>query len=283
MDPSTETLEAGDGTDLYLRVWAPETDVRAAILLLHGVGEHGGRYEALASRLAGAGILVLGPDLRGHGHSGGPRVHVSSWTRYLDDARAILARLRTLAPGAPVFVYGHSMGSLIALDLAMSGERDVRGWILSGAGVEPSGIAKPHLVAIARILTRVAPRVRLALGIRGAQLSHDPDVARRYDEDPLTQGRATVRWGTEALASIDRIREGAGGIVAPALVLHGGDDPLSRAQGSRWLASTLGGETELIVYEGALHEPHHEAAHGDVAGDIVRWIASTLSAPVSDV
>jgi acylglycerol lipase len=276
--PTTELLAADDGTALSVREWLPGAAPRAGLLILHGVGEHGGRFDDLASRLARGGIAVLVPDLRGHGRSAGPRVHVPRWDRFLDDARVILGRLRGLAPGAPVFVYGQSMGSVIALDLAARGEPGVGGWIVSGAGIEPTGVAKPHLVAIARLLTRIAPKVPLDLGIRGQDLSHDPGVIRGYDEDPLVGRRATVRLGTEALDAVARVKATAGQIREPLLILHGGEDPVCRPSGSRWLASATAGETELIVYEGARHEPHNDREYADAAGDILRWIGDHATA-----
>jgi len=276
--PTTGLVAADDGTPLSVREWLPGGTPRAGLLILHGIGEHGCRFDDLASRLASGGIAVLVPDLRGHGRSGGPRVHVPTWDRFLEDARVVLGRLRGLAPGAPVFVYGQSMGSIIALDLAARGEPGVAGWIASGAGVEPTGVAKPHLVAIARLLTRIAPRVTLDLGIRGEDLSHDPGVIRGYDEDPLVERRATVRLGTEALDAVARVKATAGRIREPLLLLHGGEDPVCRPSGSRWLASAAGGETELVVYEGARHEPHNDREHADAAGDILRWIADHVGA-----
>lgn len=275
--PSVARITAADGTELAVRIRTPREAPRAGLLILHGVGEHGGRFDGLASGLAAAGIVVLVPDLRGHGRSGGPRVHVASWDVFLNDARRLLDELRRLARGTPVFVYGHSMGSIIALDLAARGNDFVRGWIASGAGIQPVGVATPAKVAIARLLTRVAPRLTLELGIRGEDLSSDPEVIRAYDEDPRIERRATVRLGTEALDAVARVKATAGRIRDPLLVLHGAEDPVCRPGGSRWLASAASGEAELIIYEGARHEPHNEPAHADPVRDIHRWIDARIA------
>jgi len=226
--------------------------------------------------------MVRAFDQRGHGRSDGPRGHVSTWGHYLLDAREQLEGLLTQAPELPVFVYGHSIGALIALGLAMRSDREdvrfegrprgVAGWIISGAGIEPTGIARPHLVATAKLLSRIAPRVSLDLGIDAEALSHDDAVIAAYRDDPLIGRRATVRWGTEALAAIRAIKAGASGIEDPLLVLHGSADTLARPRGSRWLAAETAGEVRLEVYDGARHEPHNDPEYADVASDILSWI-----------
>lgn len=278
------TFEASDGERLFVRDRRPPGPPIAALLVLHGVGEHGGRYEGLADRLTAAGVAVRLPDLRGHGRSSGPRAHVDRWRRYLDDASGLLADLADELPGVPPLVLGHSMGSLVALELAMGADPGgaaatppgrVAGWAVSAAGIRPSGVATPLKVALARVLSRILPRVRLSLGIRGEDLSRDPVVVRAYGDDPLVLRRATVRWGAEALSAIERVVAGAARIRGPLLLLHGGADPLADPAGSRWLAEMVGGPAELHVYPGVRHEPHHDGdERSDPMGDLIGWIGA---------
>ncbi|MDX1392947.1 MAG: alpha/beta hydrolase [Gemmatimonadota bacterium] len=272
---------------LHVHEWRTSETPRATVLILHGVCEHGGRYSRLAGSLTRVGLRVIAPDLRGHGRSVGRRCHVDRWSEYPADVDGVAAA-RCADAREPLFVFGHSMGALIAIELAMRatssaapgvrgvGGRPVTGWILSGAGIEPTGIAKPWLVAIAKLLSGIAPRVTLDLGIGAEALSHDPGVIEAYRSDPLVENRATVRWGTEALAALDRIRAGAAGIDAPVLILHGGADPLSKPEGSRWLAEAIGEGATLRIYDGALHEPHNDPAFADAATDIVAWVDERL-------
>ncbi len=282
MEAREARVRASDGVSLHARSRRPRRPARATLLVVHGVGEHGDRYEAFAGRLAGAGIATWVYDLRGHGRSGGARVHVDRWARYERDLEDVARHAMAGDSRWPLFVFGHSLGALICLTAAMRGfggrvER-FGGWILSGAGLRPSGLAKPWLVRTARALSRVAPRFSLDLGIAPESLSHEPDVVRAYREDPGIHRRATVRWGAEALEAVRSIEAGAHGIRDPMLILHGGDDPLAEAEGSRWLARTVSGPVELIVYEGALHEPHNEPGYADVVEDILRWIDLRLRA-----
>jgi len=281
--PATSAIEpVSDGTRLFVRDWRPPSAPRALLLVLHGVAEHGGRYAAFAERLVDAGIAVRVFDHRGHGRSDGPRGHVEDWSRYLVDAVELGADLRAELPGTPCFVYGQSMGSLLALELAIrrpvAGTRadigPVAGWMVSAVGIRPHGLATPGKVAAARLLSRLLPRLRIDLGITEESLSRDPSVGRAYREDPLVFRRATVRWGAEGLRAIERVKDGARRIREPLLIQHGEDDPISDPGGARWLAGVVAGPVELHVYPGVRHEPHHDADGCDPIGDLIGWVGA---------
>lgn len=284
-------LTAGDGTRLHLRSWRPAAPPSAALAVVHGVGEHAGRYGAFADLLARRGVAVHAFDHRGHGLSGGPPVHVDRWERYVDDLDRFLIRTGAgPAADVPLFLLGHSMGSLVALEWAArnsgtagpgraEGTEEpaggVAGLITSGAVLDPHGIAKPWKVAAAKLLSRLVPRFALSLGIAGEDMSRDPDVVRAYRDDPLVRGRATARWGAEALAAVARVRNAAPSIRLPLLALHGADDPLASPEGSRWLAGVWGGDdVRLEIVPDALHEPHNDRCRARVAALVAAWIAA---------
>ncbi len=273
------TVRTADHLPLHYARWLGG-EAWAALAIAHGVAEHGGRYDRLATRLAGQGIGVYAVDHRGHGASPSPRVHVDRWGRYTDDFERFLEEVAGDLPGRPVFALGHSMGALIALEAAT--RRDgadpappripLAGVVASAPPLRPTGLAKPHLVLIARLLSRVVPRFPLDLGIDPYALSRDRDVGRRYEDDPLVERRATVRWGTEVLRALKWIEANASAIRIPLLILHGESDRLVTADGSRWLAREVG--AELKLYPGAYHEPHNDLCREEVARDIVAWMSA---------
>ena len=278
-----EWLRAEDDTRLFHRWWLPSEEPRAALAIAHGVGEHGGRYTPFAELLTARDVAVHVADLRGHGRSDGTRVHVDRWGLYKSDLAAFLGAVGTARDGCPVFLFGHSLGALIALDYALDLERSPVdgtgpvGLISSSTAIDPRGVAKPHLVAIARLLSRVAPRMSLDLGIDPEALSRDPAVAQAYREDPLVYRRATVRWGTEVLAATASIRRRAGHLRLPLLVCHGTADRLTSPDGSRWLAEAVSSaDVELKLFQGAYHEPHNDLCAGDVAEHIVAWMGARV-------
>lgn len=266
------------GLELYRQTWSPVAEPDAVIALVHGVGEHSGRYMRVVDPLVKAGVAVCGYDQRGHGRSPGRPVYIDDWAQYRDDLHAFLGKLAEEFPDRPIVLYGHSMGSLVVLDYLLSHpEGTAAGAIISGVAIEPAGVGSPFTIALARLLTGVLPRMSIGLGIDAGSLTRDPEALDAYRADSLVSGRATVRWGTESLDAVVRIKDGMGGIDLPLLVIHGGDDPLNRVEGATALfeAATHPANT-LRIYPDTLHEPHNDIAHAQVAADIEQWVALRL-------
>lgn len=262
-----------EGLELFYQGWAPEAPPRGVVALVHGVGEHSGRYMNLVAPLVDRGYAVYGYDQRGHGASPGPRVHVDRWSQYREDLRAYLSLIGERRSGLPLVLYGHSMGSLVVLDYLLEHPRGLAGAIVSGVALEPAGVGSPALVAAARVLTHVTPRLTLDLKIDPRQLTRDPDALEATLTDPWLTSRATVRWGTESLDTVARIKDAMHEIDLPLLVLHGGDDPLNLPEGARALVETAASSDKtLLVYPGVLHEPHNDLGHEKVAADVADWL-----------
>ena len=293
---------ATGGLELFYRAWRPADDTRASVVIAHGLGEHGGRYGRLVDALLTRGFAASAMDHRGFGRSPGRRGHVNSWAEYRTDLGGFLDLARQADPGVPLFLYGHSMGALIALDYALEAsaerprvpgslpsggsetpggsipdERSLRGLILSGVPLKPVGVAKPWLVLVAKALSRILPRTALRPGVDAGALSRDPEVVRAYEEDPLVHRRVTARWGVEALAAIERAKGRLPELKLPLLVVHGGDDPLNSPEGSRLVAERAGSaDATLRIYRGVRHEPHNDLAWEAAVRDVADWIEARL-------
>ena len=267
------------GLRLYCQSWHPDSDPRAVVVLVHGVGEHSGRYMNIVGPLVEGGYAVFSYDQRGHGASEGRRVHIDRWSEYRDDLGTYIEMVSTQVPERPVVLYGHSMGSLVVLDYLLSGSQRPRGAIISGVALEPAGVGSPATIAVARALTRITPRLSVDLGIDAGALTRDPKALEAYREDPLVTGRATVRWGTESLDTVNRVREGMDRIETPLLVLHGESDPLNLVRGARELFDALPGDDKTLrTYPGVDHEPHNDLGHEQVATDVEEWLAHLCGA-----
>jgi len=263
------------GLELYWQRRRPAAgEPRAAIALVHGVGEHCGRYGNLVDPLVAAGYAVYGYDQRGHGRSPGPRVHIERWADYSDDLHTFLGLVAVREPDRPLVLYGHSMGSLVVLDELLQHPGGVAGAVVSGVALQPAGVGKPYQRILVRALSRVVPRMSLDLKIDSDDLTRDPAALAAGRADPHLTSRATVRWGAESLAAVERITAGMAAIEAPLLVLHGGADPLNRPAGAHALVDTArGSDTTLRVYPGVRHEPHNDLGHEQVAADVIDWLA----------
>lgn len=286
MTSITDSASTRDGVRLLTRHWAaglpsddapltrhwPEQAPRGAVLLVHGLGEHSGRYEEVGERFAAAGLETFAWDLRGFGASGGERAHVDDWSRFHDDVQDRLAATRAAVPGRPVVLYGHSMGGLIALGYCVSTRPLPDLLVLSAPGIDDNLASWKRIAA--PILARVAPRLRIANGIDSTMLSRDVDRQKAVDADPLVQTTSTTRFGALAFAEQPRVRAAAARLAVPTLVIHGGDDPIVPVGATEFLVN-LPGVTRK-VYPGVRHELHNEPEGPSVLGEVIAWIDGQL-------
>jgi alpha-beta hydrolase superfamily lysophospholipase len=272
------TFEGKGRLKLQAQCWEPEENARAVVALVHGISEHSGRYQTLVDHLTNAGFAVCGFDNRGHGRSQGKRGHINDWSEYRDDVNAFLEQVRKRVPGRRLFLYGHSLGALIVAEYNLHHWHGIAGLILSGIPLQPTGSAKPHLVAVAKLFARIWPTLTLRLGIDGSKLSRDPAVARAYETDPLVHHRATTQFGAEALRAIDRVRERANDIRLPLLIIHGGNDQVNSVEGSKELFEKVSSvDKEMKIYPEGAHEPHNDINRDEVARDVEDWLSRHLA------
>jgi acylglycerol lipase len=259
---------------LFTRDWEPAGPPRAVVALVHGLGEHSGRYETLASRFTERGIAVRAVDLRGHGRSPGPRGD-TRFAPALSDLDALVASCAER--GVPVFVYGHSLGALLAVAwLLERPAAPVAGAIVSAIGLHSALREQAAKVRAARVLGRVLPRMRVKSGIDPATLSRDGAVVAAYKADKLVHDTASLGFGLDALEAIDAILAGAPALRVPLLAIHGSEDALAYASGARELAALAPGVCTLHVYEGLFHEVHNEPEQERVFADVLGWLEAQL-------
>ncbi len=282
MQHTETTVQTSGGLELYAQRWNADLPTRAVIAIAHGVGEHSGRYMNLVNHLVPRGLVICGVDLRGHGRSPGPRGHIDHWEDYRSDLRALMQWILSWAPSKPRFVLGHSMGALVALDLVLRDPEGLAGAVISGAPMEPVGVANPLLVATARLFSRLWPGFSLSLGLETAALSQDPQVVRAYEQDPLVHSRVSARWGTESLDIIEWIKEHASALRIPLMMIHGEADRINAADGTRqFFEAVTYPDKELRIYPEAYHEAHNDLIWEEVVGDIERWIESHANGSIA--
>jgi alpha-beta hydrolase superfamily lysophospholipase len=266
------TITTPDGTELYTRHWATE-NATATILLLHGGGEHSGRYGHVAEFFNGRGYDVVAFDLRGHGNSGGPEMDVEQWSDYVDDLQHMV-ETEGLSSGGLWALYGHSVGGLISLLYLKDAERpQPDAAVLSSPSLDNNAALWQRLAA--ESVGRFLPTIRLNSGLKGEQLSKDPAVAEAYLSDPLNNHNWTTRFGRLLIAEHARAYEDIDRISVPTLVVHGTDDEIAPTECSAPLAAVDGVERKL--YAGVRHEPHNDLEWEDVLTDIADWLDATLA------
>ena len=270
-------FRGADGIELYYQCWRPERETRAMLAIIHGHGEHSGRCMNVVNSLLPHGYAVYGFDYRGHGRSCGQRGHINSWTDYREDVGTFLLRIANQEPHRAIFLMGHSMGALVALGYLLHDSKGIRGTIISAAPLEPAGVAKPSLVLLSRLLSKVCPRFPLRLALDTSALSRDAAVVRAYVKDPLVHGTFTARWGTESLVALSRVKTRATDINVPILFIHGEADRLDYPEGSRnFFENVAFADKTLHVYPEMYHELHNDIGYELVMNDLERWLTRHL-------
>jgi alpha-beta hydrolase superfamily lysophospholipase len=268
-----DTFPAGDGLPLFERRWLPAGEPHGEVILVHGFIEHGGRYRPTAEALAARGFVVSVADLRGHGRSGGARCWVTSFDDYLDDLDRAFDRVRRRQDDKPLFLFGHSLGGLIAVLWCIRRQPALRGLILSGPAFELPDRLFPWLRHAAKIGSVLFPRLRLVrMGCRN--ISRDEAVVRQFREDPLVfHGRFPVRTGAEILRAGEVVRQRFQEVRVPLLILHGTADRVATVDASRALYEQAQTDNKrLCIYDGLYHEVLNEPEREQVRADLIEWI-----------
>jgi alpha-beta hydrolase superfamily lysophospholipase len=261
-----------DAIKLYAQRWEPESNIRGAICLVHGLGEHSSRYRHWADKLTAAGYAVLAYDLRGHGKSGGKRGHAASFDHHADDICTLVEHAGAFYSEKPLFVYGHSLGGLLALFFLIQRQPDLNGAIVTSPGLETMANRQKAKVTAARILGSIAPRVSIANGLELDGLSRDPAVIKAYLNDPLVHNQITLGMGRDMFAAAEYVYEKASSIELPLLLMHGSEDRITYLSGTEKIAKTVSGECVFKVWDGFYHELHNEPEQNDVFDYLREWL-----------
>ncbi len=274
----TGSLTTPDGFSLFYRVWRQDTGMPHAVFaIVHGQGEHSGRYQNFADYFVPRGYAVYAIDLRGHGRSDGRRGHVDRFEDYFTDVSTLLGFTRNDAPDRPVFLLGHSMGGLIVLAYALRHPEGLAGVISSGAALRLAMAVPGWKLALGNLASGLVPTLAQPNGLSPSWLSHDPAVVEAYQADPLVHDRITARWSTEFFAAQTATLQNAPRLSLPCLILHGGDDRICDPGGSREFFERAGiSNKRHVEYEGLYHEIFNEPEQEQVFADVEAWVQSQL-------
>mgnify|MGYP000212261072 CR=1 FL=1 len=263
--------------ELFYQCWLPEGKPRGVVAIDHGVGEHSSRYPHVVDALVKQGWAVYGYDKRGHGRSAGKRGHILRWEEYRSDISAYLDLIRKEQPGLPIFLYGHSLGSLTTLDFIMHYPEAVKGAIISGTAIEPVGVAKPSLIRLAKMLSAVLPGYTIQSSLDPSGLTRDEAACKAYVNDPLVHTKMTTRFGTEGLRTVAWIKSHPEKVIIPVLFVHGGADPVNTLAGAQSFFEGVASVDKIFkVYPGSLHEVHNDLDHAVLMADVIAWLEGHL-------
>jgi alpha-beta hydrolase superfamily lysophospholipase len=267
------------GKKVFARAWTPEGNPRAVINLVHGLGEHSGRYTRWGGLFSDAGYALVVMDLLGHGQSGGKRGHMESYRFILDQVGLMLDKSAENFPGIPLILYGHSMGGNIAMN-----------YVISKAGSQPSDNQLTALIAsspwlrlvktvtnIEKVFSTVSnmllPGLTIKTGRIGAELlSNDPEHWEDLRNDPMAHRKVTVRCAYEVMKHGELAIREAGRISIPFLLMHGNADEITSYRATEEAVSSVGHNGQFKIWEGFRHELHNALEHEEVFKYITGWI-----------
>lgn len=262
---------------LYRQSWTPDGNVRAGILLVHGLGEHSSRYTHVAKHLTDNGFAVHALDHYGHGKSDGLPGYVERFGVFLDGVTALLHRVQDEHPDQPLFLIGHSMGGLIAASLLLEQQDAFRACVLSGPAMKSDQAPPAIVIALIRLISVLAPTAPL-IQLDASGVSRDPDVVKAYMNDPLVHhGKLSARLLSEMSAAMKSTLARAGEIRIPIIVMHGDADLLTAPSGSVELHAKAGSKDKTLkLYPGLYHEVFNEPEKEAVLADMSNWLEAHL-------
>ena len=254
----------------------PCENPKATVLLIHGLGEHGGRYSHLCDFFNREGITVYTMDQRGHGKSGGKRGYVPEFQRLLQDLDAMLSLVRTENPDKPLFLYGHSMGGCVVLSYLIQYKPDLAGAIVTGAFIKLAFEPNPIVLIMGKLMNRIYPSFTQSNQVDPHLISRDKKVVTDYVNDPLVHTKLSSALGIGLLEQGKSLSEYRGQITMPILLEHGTADKLTSPEGSKAFAAHTSGDVTLKLWEGLYHEIHNEPEKKEVFQYTLNWINKHL-------
>lgn len=273
-ESTLSTFTASDGDNLAVQDWPLDTGVplRGVVLIVHGLGEHAGRYDHVAQQLNAWGFAVRGYDQCGHGESSGLPGSLPTDTRLLDDLADIIDSTRArVEPGTPLILLGHSMGGLVTGRFVSLGMRKVDALIMSSPALNPGMNAFQKLLVA--VLPKIAPNLRVGNGLNPSFISHDPAVVQAYTSDPLVHDRISARlarfFATEGPATVALAAQWK----VPTLLMYAGADRLVNPQGSRDFAAAAPKDlVTTVCFDALYHEIFNESDATPVFAAMQRWL-----------
>ena len=271
----TNTYLSPDGLTIFYRQFQALNE-KARLIISHGLGEHSGRYVNIFNRLVPAGFSTWALDFRGHGRSPGKRGHIDAFDQFVLDLKSLIEQARQSSPAnSKLFLLGHSMGGLIALNYTERFSETIDGVVASSPGLGLTVQVPAVKAFMGKVMSSVWPGLSMGNELDASKISHDPDVVNAYLDDPLVHDRVTARFFTEFMSAMAETNTNVSKINVPILMQVAGDDHLADAQSARSFFERLGvSDKTLHFYDKLYHEVYNEtpAEKEAVIDDLEKWL-----------
>ncbi len=265
------SIKLQSGLVLRGMINSPGTDIRAMIVLVHGLGDHTGRYTNWVQKFSAQGVGVTGLDLPGHGKSDGRRGVIRNYGQTNEMLDALLKEYVMTFPGVPVFIYGHSLGGGIVLKYILDRHPEITGAIVTSPWLRLPFEPESHKVIMARVMSLVYPGFVQPSGLIIDHISQKKEIVDDFREDPLVHNKISAGLFVSAVSAASHALENIHSLDVPMLLMHGSDDLITSPKGSIELASKSE-MIELKIWDGGFHELHNEPFSEEVFTYTMNWI-----------
>lgn len=275
MKQNEHTFNNSENTPIFYHEWLPDSDsIRALVFIVHGYGEHSGRYRHVAEALTAEGFACYGLDHRGHGKSEGSRVFFTDLQHVVDDLLQFFNMIIARYSGKPIFMYGHSMGSLIALQFTLQNQSRLKGLVVTGTAITGDELQPNWLISLAHTVAKITPQLRATPSLPVSTLSSDEEQVAIYVADPLVDKKMwKVGTASAMLRACKSIREQIPKLTLPLLVMHGADDELTPPSGSRYIEDHASSTDKTVkILDGMRHELVNEVERDAIIREIADWL-----------
>lgn len=268
------SFKAPDQTDLFAQEWIPETSPpKYLVVLVHGYGEHSGRYQHVAKYFNAKSTIVCALDNYGHGHSGGKRGHIPKFEQFFEIVNRFVNLAKQRHPNLPTFLYGHSMGGNLSLNYLFRYQpTDLKGVIATASAVKLAYEPPKILVWLGQITRKLMPSLTQDNKIPLETLSRNPAIAPAYASDPLNHHKITSEEGIGLLEAGRYLFDNQNETKTPLLLMHGTADGLIDVISSKQVAANTKGDVTLKLWEGFYHELHNEPEQLEVLDYVWDWM-----------
>ena len=260
-----------DSLEIYSQCWQPEEKPRTVVCLVHGHGEHSGRYTSMAQFLTDSGFALIAFDLRGHGRSQGQRGFFPKYNILLEDITLFLKEVKKLYRKTPLFLYGQSLGGNLVINYTLKYEPRLSGVIVAAPLLRTAFKPPAWKILLGKITYTACPRLSLSSGVDLYNLSRDTNVVRLRLNDTLYHNRVTPKF-LDVFKAGERAFYNAERLDVPMLLMHGTADRITSVDASREFASRAGALCELKIWEGYYHAFHEEIDKEAVFEYLIQWM-----------
>lgn len=267
---------ACDGMPMHAVRWQSDGEPTMVVCLIHGLGEHSGRYSNMAEYYTSRGVEVVSFDLRGHGKSGGQRGHSDDFQQMIRDIDWFLYKVSNIDVEKPHFIYGHSLGATLAIKYVLSHPGKYKGVILSSPMLKSAFEPPKWKVKLGRFVQSFWPTLSLSNEIDPRVLTRDKALLESRKEDSFNHGKISAKFGTQLLDEGERLLEEASLVDFPILMMHGNADELTCHKATTFFAERAGQQCTLKIWNDFYHELHHEPEKEDVFDYCIAWMKRQL-------